>query len=217
MADAPTGFEFNLHIPQNDDPDGLAEANLRTTVVRLPDGMTANPAFAAGLDACSSAEIGLTTPIGVSPPRFTEQSPRCPDASKLGPVEIESPLLENPLKGAAYLAEPYDNPYESFLMLYITVEDRERGVVVKLPGANRTGSADRSDRRHARRRSAASLRRLQDEAGRRPARGAEDAGPVRQPHGLRDVHALELPRRTGGEDGGHLRRRPGRQRDPLQQ
>jgi hypothetical protein len=133
VAEAPTGFEFNLHIPQNDDPDGLAEANLRTTVVRLPEGMTANPAFAAGLDACSSAEIGLTTPIGVSPPRFTEQSPRCPDASKLGPVEIESPLLENPLKGAAYLAEPYDNPYESFLMLYITVEDRERGVVVKLP------------------------------------------------------------------------------------
>ena len=68
MAEAPTGFEFNLHLPQNDDPNGLAEANLRTTVVRLPEGMTANPAFAAGLDACSSAEIGLTTPIGVAPP-----------------------------------------------------------------------------------------------------------------------------------------------------
>ena len=133
VADAPTGFEFNIHLPQNDDPDGLAEANLRTTVVHLPEGMTANPAFAKGLDACSSAEIGLTTPIGVSPPLFTEQAPRCPDASKLGPVEIESPLLENPLKGSAYLAEPYDNPYESFLMLYITVEDPERGVVVKLP------------------------------------------------------------------------------------
>jgi hypothetical protein len=133
VAEAPTGLEFNLHLPQNDDPEGLAEANLRTTVVRLPEGMTANPAFAAGLDACSSAEIGLTTPIGVSPPRFTPQEPRCPDASKLGPVEVESPLLENPLKGAAYLAEPYDNPYESFLMLYIVVEDRERGVVVKLP------------------------------------------------------------------------------------
>ena len=133
VADAPTGLEFNLHLPQNDDPDGLAEANLRTTVFRLPEGMTANAAFANGLGACSTAEIGLITPLGTVPARFNDQPPHCPDAAKLGPVEIESPLLENPLKGAAYLAEPYANPYKSFLTIYITAEDPDSGVVVKLP------------------------------------------------------------------------------------
>ena len=153
--------------------------------------MTANPAFAAGLDACSSAEIGLTTPIGVRR-ALHRAAPRCPDASKLGPVEIESPLLENPLKGAVYLAEPYDNPYESFLMLYIVVEDRERGVVVKLP-ARIEPDPQTGQIRHPRRRPAAPLRRLQDEAGRRPPRSAQDAWRLRQPYLLRVVTPWTYP------------------------
>jgi hypothetical protein len=146
VGDAPTGLEFHLHLPQNDDPDGLAEANLKDTVIHLPTGMTANPAFASGLGACAPAEIGLTTEIGQTPARFNDQPSHCPNASKLGSVEIGSPLLDHTLKGAAYLAKPYDNPYNDFLVLYIEVEDPLSGIVVKLPARVRmdpvTGQVD---------------------------------------------------------------------------
>ena len=36
LADSPSGLEFHLHLPQNEDPDGIAEAHLREAKVVLP-------------------------------------------------------------------------------------------------------------------------------------------------------------------------------------
>ena len=62
VGDSPTGFEFGLKLPQNEDPYGLAEAHLRDLRVLLPEGLTVNPASADGLGACSPQQIGLVTP-----------------------------------------------------------------------------------------------------------------------------------------------------------
>jgi hypothetical protein len=69
VADAPTGLNVDLHIPQEtfEDPNGVAEANLKTTTVTLPDGFAINPSGANGLDGCSSAQVGLTSAPGVTP------------------------------------------------------------------------------------------------------------------------------------------------------
>ena len=58
LADSPTGLEFHLHIPQNEDSDGNAAAELRQSKVVLPPGLTVNPSSANGLGSCSPAQIG---------------------------------------------------------------------------------------------------------------------------------------------------------------
>lgn len=133
VGDAPSGLDFRLHLPQNDDPDGLAEANLKDSVVTLPPGMTINPASANGLGSCSAAQIGLTTAIGQTPIRFTQEEAECPDPSRLGSVEIDTPVIDHPLRGSAYLATPFDNPYDTLIALYFEVHDPETGIIVKIP------------------------------------------------------------------------------------
>lgn len=133
VGDAPSGLDFHLHLPQNDDPDGLAEANLRDTTVTLPPGMTINPASANGLGSCDASQIGLTTAVGQTPIRFTQAEAHCPDSSRLGSVEIDTPAIDHPLRGSVFLATPYDNPYRTLLAIYFEVHDPQTGVVVKIP------------------------------------------------------------------------------------
>ena len=136
VADAPSGLHFDLHLPQaaNEDPAGLGEADLRGATVTLPQGLLVNPSSANGRTGCSAAEIGLITPVGQSPIRFSAAPPKCPDASKLGSVEVDTPLIDHSLPGAVYLAMPHENPFDSLIAIYITVADPQTGVVVKLPG-----------------------------------------------------------------------------------
>jgi hypothetical protein len=131
-ADAPSGLEVDLAIPQNEDPDGLAEAQLRDATVTLPEGLVVNPSSANGLVACSPGQIGLTTAVGDPNPHFSRAKPTCPAASSLGSVELEVPAFDDPLKGTVYLATPHQNPFGSLLSLYLVVEGH--GLVIKLAG-----------------------------------------------------------------------------------
>lgn len=134
VADSPTGLEVSLEVPQHEDPDLPATADLRNAVVKLPPGFTVNPSSANGLAACTPAQFGLTTPVGVAPIRTTAAPAACPDAAKIGTVEVNTPLLDHPLPGAVYVAEPYQNPFGSLLAIYIAVHDPISGVVIKLAG-----------------------------------------------------------------------------------
>ena len=127
VADAPSGLDFDLHIPQGtlEDPDAEpVQSHLKDAVVKLPEGMTVNPSGANGLDACSPAQIDL----------HGEGPPQCPDASKVGRVEVSTPLIGHPLPGALYVAKPFDNPFGSLLALYLVVDDAQSGIVIKLAG-----------------------------------------------------------------------------------
>lgn len=134
VADSPTGLHVDLRVPQNEDPEERATADLREAVVKLPAGFTLNPSSANGLAACSPAQFGLTTPVGVAPIHTTAAPAACPAAAKIGTVQIDTPLLDHPLPGAVYVAEPYQNPFGSLLAIYIAVDDPVSGVVVKLAG-----------------------------------------------------------------------------------
>lgn len=134
---APTGLDFELKLPQNGNPDGLATAHLRDTVFQLPEGMRVNASSADGLAACSADQIGLVskspTVSGSSDPlRFDKLEPSCPLQSKLGTVEVDTPLLEEALKGDIFLARQADNPFNSLLGVYLVV--RGPGLLVKLAG-----------------------------------------------------------------------------------
>ena len=122
LADAPSGFQFNLQVPQNEEPEEVSSGELKEALVRLPAGLSVNTAAAGGLGSCSEAQIGLRS----------EAPAQCPDASKLGSAKVESSLLNGPLSGPIYLATPHQNPSGSLLAAYVVVEGE--GVRIKLPG-----------------------------------------------------------------------------------
>jgi hypothetical protein len=132
QAGQPTGLDVDLDLPQNDDPDGLATSHLKKTVVTLPEGMTVSPSSANGLQACTRDQIGLTTPVGVTPARFSKAPVGCPDASKLATGTVTSPALEEPLEASVYLAEQDLNPFGSMVALYLVAQ--HPSVTAKLAG-----------------------------------------------------------------------------------
>ncbi len=125
QANTPTGLDVHVKVAQNENPNALATPPVRRTVVTLPEGMSFSPSFADGLQGCSPAEIGL----------FTNELVRCPDASRIGEVEIHTPLLPRSLEGSMYLASQKDNPFSSTFALYMAIADtEERGILIKVPG-----------------------------------------------------------------------------------
>jgi hypothetical protein len=106
QGDTPTGLRVDIEVPQTDDPSELASGHLDDAVVTLPAGMSISPALATGLQGCSDAQLGGgNSPAG------------CPDGSKIGTVEFDSPLLADPVAGEIFLGSPTaSDPYRLFLV-----------------------------------------------------------------------------------------------------
>jgi hypothetical protein len=134
LADSPSGLDFILHQPQDQELGHIAPANLKDATVTLPKGLVVNPSQAGGLEACSSSQIGLTTPIGQKPIHFTKTPDNCPDAAKIGSLEVTTPLLDHPLPGSVFIAKPFDNPFNSLLAIYLSIDDPQSGTIAKLAG-----------------------------------------------------------------------------------
>jgi hypothetical protein len=135
-ADSPTGADVDLHIPQTNTQDTLAEPALKKAVVTLPEGMVMNAGAANGIGVCTTEQMGLIG-TGFPPPNpthFDKSAIRCPDSSKIGTLEVESPLLSEPLDGSVYLAAQGDNVFKSDFAVYLGVDDPKTGLVIKLPG-----------------------------------------------------------------------------------
>jgi uncharacterized repeat protein (TIGR01451 family) len=136
QADSPTGLAVALTMPQQglEEAKATGQADVRRTVVTLPEGMTVNPSQAQGLQACSAAQIGYLGNSFEAPSKihFSAEEPACPDASKIGSVEVQTPLLSQPLKGGVYLAAQSENPFGALLAMYVVAQGQ--GVLIKLPG-----------------------------------------------------------------------------------
>ncbi|HET8567339.1 MAG TPA: hypothetical protein VFL77_12805 [Solirubrobacterales bacterium] len=158
-ADSPTGLSVEIALPRDcwqamatvaEVESSLCQSDIKEAKLALPEGMTLNAAAAGGREGCTPAQIGLLTPVASAPVHFDEAPPSCPDSSKIGRVEIETPLLgrhdENgdpvtdpeghpvlePLKGSIYVAQQEDNPAGSLLVFYLVAEGS--GVVIKQAG-----------------------------------------------------------------------------------
>jgi hypothetical protein len=125
-ASTPTGLDVDVRVPQEAtmNPVGLAEADVKNTTVTLPAGVQLSPSAADGLLACSEEQVGL---------HGSERS-SCPIASKVGTVEIDTPLLPEPLTGSVYLASQDANPFGSLVALYVVAENPVYGVRLKVAG-----------------------------------------------------------------------------------
>ncbi len=127
-TDTATGLEVSVLVPQTwGQPEAVATSDLKDATVALPPGFTINPSSGAGLGACSVAQYEVET-------AFTGPETGCPPESKIGSIEIETPLLTDKITGAVYVAQPYQNPSGSLLALYIVARDAARGILVKVAG-----------------------------------------------------------------------------------
>jgi hypothetical protein len=122
QANTPTPFTVDLTLPQSDDPSTVGESDLKKAVVTLPEGVRVSPSSADGLGACTPAQIGLHSTADAT----------CPDSSKIATMTIKTPLIEQELTGAVYLATPHDNPFNSLIAIYLVAKGP--GVFVKLAG-----------------------------------------------------------------------------------
>ena len=136
-ASTPTGLTVGIHVPQQGslNATGLAEAAVKDTTVTLPEGVQLSPASADGLLACADEQVGYERYEPASQTqRFSTAPVSCPEGSKVGTVEIRTPLLPEPLEGGVYLAAQDANPFGSLVALYIVAEDKRAGVLVKFAG-----------------------------------------------------------------------------------
>jgi hypothetical protein len=119
-AETPSGLTVELKTPQEGltAVEGLASSNIKDTTVTLPEGMAINPGQAHGLQTCSEAQSAVGT----------EGEPSCPNASRVGTDEIETPLLFHNLKGNVYVLD--SNPPNLKLLVAASGE----GVNLKLVG-----------------------------------------------------------------------------------
>ena len=122
VAGEPTGLDVDIAVPQSDDPGDRATAHVKDVTMTLPEGLGLSASAATGLGSCSPQEFG-----------YHEETPvACPLNSKIGEVEVETPILEEPLKGPVYVARQNDNPFGSLLALYMAPSGS--GVTIKLAG-----------------------------------------------------------------------------------
>jgi hypothetical protein len=119
-AGVPSSYTVDVHEPQNDTVTGLATAALKKAVVTLPEGVSVSPSAADGLQGCSDTQIGFDN----------ANDPSCPDASKVGSVEIKTALLPAPIHGTVY--QGTQTP-EHLLRIFIVAKGF--GVLVKVPGS----------------------------------------------------------------------------------
>jgi hypothetical protein len=128
QAETPAGFGFKLSLPNqgllNPKEGAVTETVPEATVLRLPAGLTANPAVVNGLEVCTPAQFKAASSVSGS-------GQGCPQGSKIGTLTAHTPLLKEAIEGSLYVAAPHDNPFDTLLALYIVAAAPERGVLVK--------------------------------------------------------------------------------------
>jgi hypothetical protein len=126
--DAPMGLAVDVTMDQESllNPFGRSPAHLRRVSVAFSEGVTVNPSSAHGLQACSDEQLAIGQPGPAA----------CPEASKIGTVTAETPLLAQPLAGDVYVgSQKSDDPESGDLFrVFMSLNNPDRGVAVKLRG-----------------------------------------------------------------------------------
>ena len=126
QTDSPEPVTVDLGIPF-DPEEPIANSYLKTATVTLPDGAGLNPSLANGLETCSDAQFGY----------HTNNPIECPDASKIGTTDVQTPSLPpDSLSGTVYAAAPLNNDPTSGeqFRVFLTVGSERFGVNVRLIG-----------------------------------------------------------------------------------
>jgi hypothetical protein len=125
-VDSPEPTTVDVGIPWNP-AEPIANSYLKTAKVTLPAGMGINPSSATGLVPCTDEQFH----------KGTNKAIECPDASKIGIVEVQTPSLPaNTIGGTVYVGEPksQDPSTGEQFRIFIHAVSAQRGVNVRLVG-----------------------------------------------------------------------------------
>ena len=125
--DSPSGPTVVTKLPVLADPEGQSTSHLRNAEVTLPQGIGLNPSAAPGLVACTTADFG----------KGTKNKVACPEGSKIGTVEIETPPLPaGTLTGPMYLGQQLSRDPQSGeeFRVFVNAVSDQYGVDVRLIG-----------------------------------------------------------------------------------
>jgi hypothetical protein len=129
FVDSPEPTTVDVGIPY--DPSALiANSYLKVAKVTLPEGMGINPSASNGLQSCTDEQFHYHTNLAVE----------CPEASKIGTVEVQTPSLPpNSLFGDVYVGAPLKNGPGAFetgeqFRIFIHAFSTRYGVNVRLEG-----------------------------------------------------------------------------------
>lgn len=112
IADVPTAATATVTLPFSRDPSVRAQTQPKRAVVVLPTGFELSPTVgsAGDLAGCSDAQFARTSAAPST----------CPAAAQIGTVEFSSPLVEEPLTGKVFLADPA--PGAPLIRIFIVAE-----------------------------------------------------------------------------------------------
>ncbi len=166
QAEAPSGYQIKINLRQAPElAPILATPQLKNVTMTLPEGMTLSPGAGDGLQGCeATGPNGIDMPTNL--PNGAQRTPteagegeaigpdgmshltagHCPHQSQIGTVELVTPVLNSPLQGRLYVAQPKcggpnnqppctpaDATNGNLFGLYLEAEGS--GVVVKLAGS----------------------------------------------------------------------------------
>ena len=123
-ADSPTGLDVEVTVPSEGlvSPTGIAQAHLKRVRVTFPQGMAINPSAGHGLGYCTAEQVKLKTNDPIS----------CPASSKIGTMEVDSPIIESKLVGDVYIAK--QGEIEGALTgFYVVFDSKKDGILIKIP------------------------------------------------------------------------------------
>ncbi len=122
-AGEPSGYQVNLTLAIAQGASGLESSSVENAAIALPPGAGISLSSANGMLACSEVQAALGSSAAT-----------CPDAAKVGTVEITTPLSLHPLQGAIYLATAYENPLHAPFAMYLIAKDPTSGASIRLTG-----------------------------------------------------------------------------------
>jgi hypothetical protein len=124
VSDAPDPLTTEVSIPQE---AAREQSQVKSASFTLPPGMTLDPSAAYGLQDCTPAQAHINS---------EEFGTSCPDASKVGTVNLEVPTLPpGSLTGSVYLGGPETGPITGPpYTIYVVANSERYGVSVRLKG-----------------------------------------------------------------------------------
>ena len=139
-AGAPAGYDFNLHVPQANDPGRVGATQCEEGCHCVAGRYGRLAVFGCGVKSCTDEQFfGPVSERGLQQPA---KPGNCPRDSQVGTVSIRTPALTLPLTGDVYLATPDCEPCRpedaqdgKMVRLFVqVVGEGESGIVVKLEG-----------------------------------------------------------------------------------
>jgi len=126
-VDSPAAPKVVVTLPFRPDPEGQEQSHMRNASITMPAGMGLNPSAASGLESCTDAQFAK----GV---RVEDNS--CPEASKIGTAEVDSPPLHEPLKGNVYIGEQLsrDPTSGNEFRIFVEAQSKKEGISARLIG-----------------------------------------------------------------------------------